>query len=102
MQHRIRQCRLFGISHAVQKDRHQQRGALIVSNLSAGHATNKELDFLRREFSAITFLPNNVLWSQFDISTAFPFDVPKVSANFSLQYERDVYSIATNKNPSSF
>src|SRR5689334_6586194 len=52
MKHRVCQRGGFGVSHSIQKDRHQQRGTLIVSNVTIGDPTNEEFDLLAREFAA--------------------------------------------------
>lgn len=55
---------MLDIIHPIEKNRHQQGGALIIGNFPAGHAADKEFDFGRRKFAAVTFLPDDVLWSQ--------------------------------------
>src|SRR5260221_4866168 len=69
--HRFGKRRLFAIRHAFEKDRHQQGGALIVGNRAAGDAVDKELDFVAREFRAVSFSANDVLWSQTKVLCGF-------------------------------
>lgn len=64
MQHRVRQRRGFAVSHTVQKNRHQQRGALIVGDLARSHAIDEELDLFSRQFSTVTLFANDILWAQ--------------------------------------
>ena len=79
MEHRVRQAGLLGVAHASEKNRHQQSGALVISDLAAGNATDKELDLVTRKLRAVPFSANDVLWSQI-IAAALPLDVRKGSA----------------------
>src|SRR5436309_13137012 len=64
MKHGVRQPCRPACTHAVEKDRHQQRRRLIVSHRAARHAVNEERNLLVREAAAIAFLLDHILRSQ--------------------------------------
>src|SRR6266850_4223558 len=63
VQHRFGQRSLLGITHPFKKYGHQERRALIIGDFSFGHTLNKERDLSGREFSAVAFFEDDVLWS---------------------------------------
>ena len=64
MKHRFRQCLLFRLVHAIQEDGHQQGTDLIVRDGAIRHTSDEELDFSSRQFVAVAFLSDYVLWPQ--------------------------------------
>ena len=78
MEHGVRQAGLLGVAHAFEKNRHQQSGALVISDLAVGNAADKELNLVTRKLRAVPFSANDVLWSQ-SSDRALSLDKWKVS-----------------------
>ena len=61
MQHGLGQGDRFLARHAAKKDRHRERGKLIIGNPASGVAVNQEANFVAGQLPAVAFLFDDVL-----------------------------------------